>query len=517
MKKIQKEVLTIATLFCSMLEQLLIKTALSKEALLSLFDSDCPRYAQKVLRELTKSKYVRFRDETYKGGHGVKTIRYYSITPEGVRFLIQIANDDMSRKEPKRKTSLPWLVYMDEEDTKGMSVFGDLRQERERILSVGEAALVSEMAGADIPFFLHDYYTPIGEISQYQELNTPEIVSAALEMETASLSPEQKTYRDLEKSREEARKRDPGIHSAKTAQELIAEAAVSWMQDVSGPEWTYRKVMDTLIYSEGRLYKGYNPEEDWNYIRFVHPGTVKLVALMNHQGAYQDKHDTDRGRYAGLLQSRKATLLLYPAHRPELVWSQQYSKAEEVAFTRWHSRLLPEFKKNTGAVSGTSLMESAAKWAKRWRERRPELKQHRELGHRFAHLYLTEISPAGEKKLRDIMLNSEEEYVNGMVAQALEPEFGEALGYPFERNDGFASDEFPLRVRTEDGIIYFAIGTRIDLRQIIRLCSLLAHSSRSIPLGILCLPWQEGYYKTMLPQARLYWKGKTTKQYNGNP
>lgn len=504
--------LTIATLFCSMLEQLLIKTALSKEALLSLFDSDCPRYAQKVLRDLTRSKYVRFRDETYKGRHGVKTIRYYSITPEGVRFLIQTANDDMSRKEPKRKTSLPWLVYLDEEDTKGMSVFGDLRQERERIFSVGEAALVSEMAGADVPFFLHELYTPIGEISQYKELNTPEIVSAALEMETASLSPEQKTYRDLEKSRKKARKRDPGIHSAKTAQELITEAMVNCYRDYDGSEWTYRKILEELFYWHGDLYQDYDPGRDPDFIRFVHPGTVKLVALMNHQGGYQDKHDTDRGRYAGLLQSRKATLLLYPAHRPELIWSQQYSKAEEVAFTRWHSRLLPEFKKNTGAVSGTILIQSAAKWEKLWRDPLPELKQHREPGHRFAHLYLTEISPAGEKNLRDIMLNSEEEYVNGAVAQALEPEFGEALGYPFERNDGFASDEFPLRIRTEDGIIYFAIGTRIDLRQIIRLCSLLAHRSRSISFGILCLPWQEGYYKTMLPQAKLYWKGKTMKE-----
>ena len=177
-----------------------------------------------------------------------------------------------------------------------MSVLGEGMAARERIAAVGEAAMLSELAGASVPFFLQDAESPISDIS-LQRLSADMVYKLDREIEYAEYTEEQLRYRKMENDRRRARKKDPKIDTAKIAMEIMETAAASWLCETEGrSKVSWWEIRERLNYTGGRLLSDY-PVGEESYIRFVHPTTVKYVALMNYRaGELNDKHDTDRGR-----------------------------------------------------------------------------------------------------------------------------------------------------------------------------------------------------------------------------
>lgn len=497
-----------ATTYCVMLENILAKTCLTKDALMAICPGADACYAQRVLKELEGSGHVRVKYVDNEDRGKTKRIKQFYITPAGVRFLAQMAVKDQDTVyESKKKTSYPWLKYVSEEDTKGMSVLGDGMAARERIAAVGEAAMLSELAGASVPFFLQDTESPISDVS-LQSLSADAVLKLDKEIENAEYTEDQLRYRKLENDRRRARKKDPQIDTAKTAMEIMETAAASWLCETEGrPKVSWWEMRERLNYTGGRLLSDY-PVGEESYIRFVHPTTVKYVALLNYRaGELNDKHDTDRGRYSGLLQSRIRTLLLYPVHKPTLSWPKHLSKAEMIADARWKKMLRPEFRTSSEreGLRGALLIQSPARFRKIWRDPIAAWRSQTELGFRFRHLYLLEIRHTGAESRRDIMLTGTEDYFRRETEKVLNEGYCPFLS--FERNTDFYSDLFPVKAWIGEEWYYFMIGTRLDLRRSERMVSLMAEDT-SFGCGVICEKWQHEYYKIMMPEAVTYWPGK---------
>lgn len=223
-----------ATTYCVMLENILAKTCLTKDALMAICPGSDPCYAQRVLKELEGSGHVRVKYVDNEDRGKTKRIEQFYITPAGVRFLMEAAvRDEGTVYESRKKTDYPWLKYVSEEETKGMSVLGDGMAARERIAAVGEAAMLSELAGASVPFFLQDAESPISDVS-LQRLSADTVYKLDREIEYAEYTEEQLRYRKLENDRRRARKKDPKIDTAKTAMEIMETAAASWLCETEG-------------------------------------------------------------------------------------------------------------------------------------------------------------------------------------------------------------------------------------------------------------------------------------------
>lgn len=503
-----------ATVYCEMLENIFEKTSLTKSALMAICAGDDPRFKQSTIKKLEDSGHVRVMGVVRENKGREKKTKHYFITPAGVRFLRECAiKDEEIEFESRKKTRLPWLKYIDVESTKGMAILGDVKKERDRIFIVGEAAMVSELAGATIPFFVQDSDSPIGDISE-QMLSNDMTYALQTEMDEYAYTENQRRLQKLDEKRKRERKSNPKIESSKTASEVMEEAIVRWQKASGKMEApTYWEIRERMNYTNGEV-RFFYPSAEKDYIRYVHPTTIKYVALLNYRcGELTDKHDTDRGRFSGLLQSRVRTLLLYPVHKPTLTWPGQLSKAEMMADKRWKEKLKPEFREKSerAGLCGALLIQSPARFKKIWKDPIKALQSQTELGFRFKHLFVEEIGRTSAANLRDIMLTETEEYKEREIAQALQENFGAALGTKFVKNEGFYSDMFPLKAMIGETWFYFAVGKWIDIRQTERIISLMRKDT-SFGAGMLCEKWQHEYYKIMIPEAITYWRGKTAEE-----
>lgn len=517
-----------ATLYCIILENLLTKISLTKDAMMSIPEQKGKRYAEKLIKQLEDNNHVRAYDVSRTERGRTKTTNHYFITPAGVRYLRAMAiKDESIEYESKKNTSLPWLKYIDEEDTKGMAVLGELQEERNRVFVVGEAAMFSELAGAVIPFFVQAADNPISDVST-QAMTIEDIVKSQTEMDEYQYDPDELSNRKAK--REHRRKQRNQVYAKdengyvldengnrkkifkKSTKEIMEDAVMRWMA-AEHPEMDEDEIESIISYrmnyDNGEI-KSYYDSERPDYIRYVHPSSLKYLALLNYSSTdpILNKHDTDRGRYSGVLQSKIRTVLLYPSHNPNLAWTRKMVLLEFEADRKWKNKLKPEYKTSSieESLCAAVLVQSAARFKNIWKDANRSAKERDEASKRFAHLFIEELHGFGARNLNDIMLSRTADYKERETQNALEPDFGKSMGFTFERNTGRYSEAFPLIGKRGGQDYYFAIGKWMDICQMWEVRKI--NDTDPVNLGIICEPWQLEYYRIMLPEAVIYWNGR---------
>lgn len=500
--------MSIGALHCRMLEQLVINRTLSSTDLLAMYEGSADRVCYATIEKLAEKEYIRQSLHTITGSTGKRKSTYqYVITPKGLRYLIAKAKEDVGVDIDHANTTLPWIGFIRPEDTKNISILSDISGTTDAKQAIAEAAFLSELAGATVPVFVHDPSSPITDVSE-TIISDEMAYRLDKELETAGVG-----LRQLEKRKETKRKNDARINAHRDTLGDITEYAIaSWMMKETERKPNRRYMLDNLCYKYGELLDGYDRDDD-DYIRYVHPRTVKYVAMMSDQAEMTDTADTKRGRYAGLLQSRFRTLLLFDTRAPELNWPQSIGDAERDADKAWKDTLRDEFREQSVAegTCGALLVTSPASLQKLWKDQLKLIKKQSEWGYYYNHLYLIEISNIGTDSLYEIMVNTTVDYLESEKERILCDDFAESINSRFEINTGGYREIFPLRCRIDGEAYQFAIGTWVDIRKVQRILRAEETEKKhgeTLRFGIVCLPWQEPYYRVMLPHSVIYWDGK---------
>ncbi len=120
--------------------------------------------------------------------------------------------------------------------------------------------------------------------------------------------------------------------------------------------------------------------------------------------------------------------------------------------------------------------------------------------------------------MRDIMLTSTDDHFRRERHRVLDKKFGEAMGYYFEQTTEVKyQGTFPVKILMDDGNWYYCfIGTWFDLKQINFVLKIM-DGDKSFGVGVICEPWQNDYYKRIMPEALTFWEGKTLADLDKDP
>ena len=472
--------MTMATHYCTLLEQLLLKGALSKEAIYALCYSrqgdgsgNNNAMQSRILKAAKKQNHIRQLEKTNIVKGRKKKNTYYAITPQGIRYLYQCAlEDEKVSTKSRKKTSLPWLSYINIEDTKKAKILTGINEWKGRQFQISEAAVIAELAGAKLNQFIHDPYESVLDIS-CQEL-TEENIRKANMKEVASLQGIAKKASLDER---------PKTKENQTMQELVRGAILRWIVAESQDQEQEKNDYENLV------------PESTDYIRFLHPRTVKYCSILSSGGDEGNASDASRGRFSGLVQSHFRSVLLYSLHTPNLNWPDSLALAEQATLQRWIMQLKPSFRDGSlmAGSCGAVLVQSPYRFDSLINDAGSMRTTKTPLGNHFRHLFLIEVSKRGADNLRDIMLHTEEEHCEAVLNE-FEQDYA---GIELHLNTGFHNELFPAYHVENGNTFYLMVGDWIDIKDLPELKRIL-QTNQTVGCDIICHPWQVDYYKTAL-------------------
>lgn len=476
-----------SNLYNEMLFQLLSKNSLTREAIGAMFNQaneHYSRYNTELLKRALDKKHIRLVKKTETSGRLQKQTNHYSITPEGIRYL--------SKQARLGRTDKPWLAKIRVDDTKKIAVLADNFEGTSRYYKIAEAALMSEVAGARVPLYLFNKFEPYDELI-LEKLTPERVYAASTVLDSVRYSPRQIMNLQAKKADVAERIRTGELRTAYTlmseAQREYAEEEAARIRAEEGREVEIASLIRPEIDAEAE-----------DFFCFVTPTAVKYVSILQTAESDQSKHDTDRGRYAGLLQSHQKALLVYGAHNPAFSWEPDLVAVEEIAFIRWARQLRPSFREGTEktGLCGVVLIQSARDFKDVLSDKAGvrSKKTHKQiLGSGMNHLYTVAITKDGADDLREIMLNDEAEFNESVVSGLLE------LGYTRNRT-GIYEKELPVVYDAAGDITYIAIGYWMDMIQI-QFLQELSERDASMKIALVCKNHQKEYYEAVLPNVQI--------------
>lgn len=459
------------------------------------------REAKRAINRLLKKGYIRKFDYINKQNNKQKKINVYIITTAGLRYLRDIAEaDDREGRigTTRARVTIPWLEYIDPVDANRLNVFGDRTLSRQRIFQVSEASMMAQHAGATIPFNVNYYSDDHVEDLLKEPITTLDCVTVA---QTTNEAPK-------------VLKSTPKYTPLQKVMHNAAQARVNDINDeldIEDPE----KVLPRAALND------FSASGSKDYIRYVHPQIVKTVAIKNTEiKSIIETHDTERGRYSGLLQSRYKTLLLYSHHEPGMSWYDRISRIERESAIKWQQALNDAFGKYSmkEGISGAILTQSVSTFTKLYKDTPKMRSSQQHFASNMDHLYVIPISFNGAMNMRDIMLHTEQENNRRITEKAIEPTFARTIGKKakFVLNDSYHPELFPLYlegndVEDNDGKkFYFGIGNWMDIKLFQAIEKQLKLTDETYEFGVICEPWQAPFWE-ILP-ITTYWEGKDVTQ-----
>lgn len=216
------------------------------------------------------------------------------------------------------------------------------------------------------------------------------------------------------------------------------------------------------------------------------------TAVKINAGNYgiSDVKDYFAGRYAGVLDSKQKSILIYLASASMLEWNSWAEERDKPAYVIW--------RKTKAAADPTALMKSGECAAilfdfpnqlKRFYDSYSRAKREtRSAAIKFDHLYCSEASEQGANHINWISQTDDE------AEQAAIAEDAVSTG-PFYKNEEATSSLFPL---LNAALIKCALGFHFDFIEVFKIIE-YAERSKGETFELLCYDWQAKYYTAILP------------------
>lgn len=228
---------------------------------------------------------------------------------------------------------------------------------------------------------------------------------------------------------------------------------------------------------------------DEDYMVFHDRGLVKQILAMDSVSG--NIKDFNAGRYAGILDSKKKSLMLFVAPRFVMSWARWIVNSDLNAYRMWGrtnaiTSLQQQQENQTMAVV---IVDNAHNFAYHYNTSRAGKEKNEVFGGMFAHVYIVPNDAIGVKFLNWLSLSNAKEIIGSMTSFALRS--GE-----YQRNNSRSAALFPLQDRMNRET---AICLTFDAKQINEIIY-HANEHNDQQFQVLCIDWQEDYFRRVMPE-----------------
>ncbi|MFM9414144.1 hypothetical protein ACKQTC_07165 [Peptococcus simiae] len=211
------------------------------------------------------------------------------------------------------------------------------------------------------------------------------------------------------------------------------------------------------------------PQSPYRFVSYDH-----ILEELIKRGLYDAQYRL--GREVGIIKSSNRSLLLYAGSERGLGWSKWHLKCELPAYYKYMEEVAN--KSLNREAYAAILFPSPKIFSDIFTDKRSKRKESGKLGDHIDKLYAFPESQAGIANAKD-WLDYGEGLTESLISAAIEQG-------AYEKND---KRLFPLKLRGQDVYIspYLSYSDLEELKGI------------SSPFRILCQPWQEAYYRRIMP------------------
>lgn len=357
------------------------------------------------------------------------------------------------------KVPYPWIKYLDPATIKNrVNALGDIMIPIQKVYNISEAAYVAQQAGAAMPLAIHDFGDDDLEDIFDTRLDRMDIADMSLDTsddakaqynaakESVASNISERSFVDTKREQYKALQKK-GI---RTSQEMYLAAGWAWMLEENGK----LDLEDPRGLLPRKSYNDFSRSNEDDYIRFVHPGTVKRAISSSYPSGTEINayNDVNRARISGLLQSRSTTLLLYSTPAPGLTWPLSSCRVEHymIDIDKWVPMLNPRFKGRWDkSHCGVLLIQNRQRFEELYKDTAKARYDSGSLGNYLDHLYAVPMNGNGVAMLREIMLYTIRQSLDDSKEEAMDRDFAKKLGGVFELNDEFHDEIFQLKIHID--------------------------------------------------------------------
>lgn len=241
------------------------------------------------------------------------------------------------------------------------------------------------------------------------------------------------------------------------------------------------------------IYKYLNPYEyhaQASEIVFHTDLCMKVAAGgINHAANIQDYMS---GRYSGIVDSKKKSVLLYTAPPAGgLSWTKWRVDKEELCYRIWvklhQQENLAEIRRS-GSCAALIFDTPKQFYNLYYNTDKTPTSKHYSFGDPFAHFYILPATQDGARQLNWLMTMNDADVNRKLIRKAIS-------GGKFSRNTEFLVGLFPL---VSQDRVYTALGFHLDAK-IMRTIEQKARENPDQKFNVLCFDWQTAYYKIIMP------------------
>lgn len=197
------------------------------------------------------------------------------------------------------------------------------------------------------------------------------------------------------------------------------------------------------------------------------------------------------GQYTGLLQTNEQSIILYHARHDGIGWSDRVEQKDIKTMRQFSMRCSPYDNICFGKIHGAILIYNEKnfsdiinnKWGKR--------KTGTSIGKTFDSMHLVPISLYGKNLMSWLLTNSTEDRLSYEDSKA------EEIGLELYKG------AFSKMIRYKDGETLVVSGAEMDIKKLGGI-KMAQKKLGCFDFGVLCFRWQESYYKTLWPEAHIY-------------
>lgn len=471
-------------LYDNMLIAALTLQAVPKETLIAM--NSCRRFTQEMLSQAITNNHLRESVSIHKKRNKKIIERYYSVTPKGVRFLMTKSN------------SATWLNCLSAEGfTPGRNfpnTFGSANVGR--VAKVAEAALMSKIAGADMPLLTTLYANRSPSEEQQDTLPVQNEQSQTVRNDIAEEDTDDIQVFSLDDDEDYPAPANDGKVTLYNSEEQNEEYQKGTRTNVEVINAILRAdcadALNEKAVSYNRSWIAEGNETESDYIRFIDSFRVKnMLAKTNTVSA---KNDFKKSRITGLIESRHKILMTYSVHEVGLRWFPWAYKSELAIYMRWNSSwaFAERAKVYEDGPAAVLFVKNKRQFAQLYRDDAGVRKENETLGQGLRHFHVVPKTYLGGQYLRWLMLTDMNRYESEIIKQAVESE-------SFEVNMSFRTNQFPLKDR---GGTMYCLGVGLDIIALQSLRSVITtHPDKAF--GVICFPWQEEYYADICPEVSI--------------
>ena len=235
------------------------------------------------------------------------------------------------------------------------------------------------------------------------------------------------------------------------------------------------------------LYKA--TEKNKGKLEFHSASFIKTVS--GDANSFSSSADFLKGRYGGVIDSTKKSVFLFAAPMFGMPWSKWLTQKEWTTYELWkktHALASTEQLRKTGSCSAI-IVDNSTQFKNLYTDVDDAMRSEaEEFGGDFDYCYIIPQDKFGTQHLAWLMEHDDQELTETITESAI------SSGAYF-KNVSVFSKYFPLM--DENGTDT-ALGFLFDAKALLRIEG-MARRNEKINFALLCYPWQENYYRAVLP------------------